>query len=82
MRNNGLPNVGEEATALIYFLTQHSVVRIYIFMYFNSLQALKHLYLVVSKLVPSDNVSHCPGRPAAATCKFPQLPESMNRLFS
>ena len=27
MRNNGLPNVGREATALIYFLTQHSVVR-------------------------------------------------------
>ena len=30
MRNNGLPNVGREATALIYFLTQHSVVRIVI----------------------------------------------------
>ena len=27
MKNSGLPNVGREATALIYSLTQHSIVR-------------------------------------------------------
>ena len=49
MRNNGLPNVGVEASALIFFLMQHSIVRMYHSFYimdqYIGIQLYQYLYL-------------------------------------